>query len=250
MSDADTQGERIAKRIARAGICSRRAAEVLIAKGKVRIDGKVIDTPAIKVTDENCIEVNGKPLQEKEKTRLWIFHKPDQCITSNRDPEGRKTVFDLLPENMPRVLTVGRLDYNSEGLLLLTNDGELARYMELPDTGWTRRYRVRTRGKPTEETLRRLKKGITVEGVTYGSITATIDREQGSNCWLTVSLSEGKNREIRNVFGHFDHTVSRLLRTAYGPFQLGNLGKGEVKEVSGKVLKNALPAKMIKKLLG
>ncbi len=245
-----TQGERIAKRIARAGICSRGAAEALIAEGKVRIDGKVIDTPAIKVTDANRIEVNGKPLQAKEKTRLWLFHKPHSTITTDKDPDGRTTVFDVLPKDMPRVMSVGRLDYHSEGLLLLTNDGELARYMELPATGWTRRYRVRTHRTPTEATLRALKKGVTVDGMKYEPIIAAVDREQGSNCWLTVSLTEGKNREIRNVFGHFDHPVSRLLRTAYGPFQLGNLGKGEVKEVTGKVLKNALPAKMIKKLLG
>lgn len=246
---AEAQGERIAKRISRAGICSRRDAEKLIAEGKVTIDGEVIDTPAIRVLPEQVITVNGKTIAEKEPSRVWLFHKPSGYVTTNHDPEGRKTVFDVLPKDLPRVITVGRLDMNSEGLLILTNDGEIARHMELPSTGWTRRYRVRARGTPTAETLRQLKKGMTVDGIHYGSVTAEIDAEQakeGTNCWLTVSLQEGKKREIRILFQHMGHPISRLMRLSYGPFQLGSLARGEVKEVQKRILKSQLDEKFFK----
>ncbi|MGB1540361.1 MAG: pseudouridine synthase, partial [Rickettsiales bacterium] len=201
MQTADeVKSERIAKRISRAGVCSRRKAEVMITEGRVKVDGNIIDTPATLVTEASDIRIDGKPLPKNEPSRVWMLHKPHSVITTDNDPEGRTTVFDILPKDMPRVMTVGRLDLNSEGLLLLTNDGEIARHMELPATGWTRRYRVRTNGTPTAETLRQLKKGMVVDGVHYGSVSAQIDREQGSNCWLTVSLTEGKNREIRVLF--------------------------------------------------
>lgn len=244
-SPEEAQGERIAKRLSRAGVCSRRKAEELIAEGRVKVDGKVIDTPAIRVLPDAVILVDGKSIQKPEPTRVWMLHKPRGIVTTNNDPEGRQTVFDILPKELPRTITIGRLDLNSEGLLLLTNDGELARHFELPATGWTRRYRVRVHGTPTTETLRRLKKGMTVDGIHYGSVDAKVERE-GTNCWLNVALTEGKKREIRILFEHVGHPVSRLIRVSYGPFQLGNLEAGGVREVPRKVLRSQLGKKLLK----
>ncbi|MBU0725847.1 MAG: rRNA pseudouridine synthase [Alphaproteobacteria bacterium] len=234
--DGAKDGERIAKRIARAGICSRRDAEKLIAEGKVSVDGKVLDTPATIVTAASRITVNGKPLPDAEQTRLFRYHKPDGLVTTHKDPEGRKTIFQALPADLPRLISIGRLDLTSEGLLLLTNDGALARKLELPATGWIRRYRVRVHGRVDETALAELVKGVTVDGVRYGSIEAHLERQQGSNAWVSMSLREGKNREIRRVMEHLGLPVSRLIRVAYGPFQLGKLERGEVEEVPGKVL--------------
>lgn len=242
-ADDTEKGERIAKRLARAGLCSRREAERWIAEGRVAIDGKTLTTPAVTVDESSHITVDGKPLPESEPTRLWRYHKPAGLVTSHKDPQGRPTVFERLPEGMPRVISVGRLDLNSEGLLLLTNDGELARRMELPATGWVRRYRVRVHGEPDPTQLAALEKGITVDGVAYGPIKALLDRQQGSNAWLTVSLKEGKNREIRRVMDHLGWSVSRLIRVAYGPFQLGLLESGEVDEIPSRVIKEQLGGK-------
>jgi 23S rRNA pseudouridine2605 synthase len=234
------KGERIAKRIARAGICSRRDAERLIALGRVKLNGKVLDSPAVLVTDADAIICDGKPVGEAERTRVWRYHKPAGLVTTHRDPQGRPTVFERLPDGLPRVVSVGRLDLSSEGLLLLTNDGELARKLELPAAGWVRRYRVRVHGEVPPEILVGLERGITVDGVKYGPIKAVLDRQQGSNAWLTLSLKEGKNREIRKVMEHLGWPVSRLIRVAYGPFQLGSLPEGQVEEVPTKVVKEQL----------
>jgi len=239
-AEAPEKGERIAKRLARAGLCSRRDAERWIEDGRVSVDGKRLTSPACLVTEDSRILVDGKPLPESERTRLWRYHKDSGLVTSHKDELGRPTVFDKMPEGMPRVISVGRLDLNSEGLLLLTNDGELARRLELPSTGWVRRYRVRVHGTPKPEQLAELEKGITVDGVAYGPIKALLDRQQGSNAWLTVSLKEGKNREIRRVMEYLGWTVSRLIRIAYGPFQLGLLEPGEAEEVPARVLKEQL----------
>lgn len=247
LSKQATQGERIAKRMARAGVCSRRRAEELIADGRVMVNGETIDTPALKVLPEDEVMVDGKLIKKAEPTRLWLFNKPRGTVTTNHDPEGRDTVFDVLPRDMPRVITIGRLDLNSEGLLLLTNDGELSRFMELPATGWTRRYRVRVYGTPTAESLRQMKKGLSIDGVHYGSVTAKIESTTGDNCWVQVALTEGKNREIRRLFEHYGHDVSRLIRMSYGPFQLGNLDRGEIKEVPRPVLRTQLGEKFFKK---
>lgn len=229
--------ERIAKRMARAGLCSRREAEAWIEEGRVKVNGKKIFSPALNVSAADKITVDGNEVAEKEATRLWLYHKPSGLVTTHKDPEGRPTVFQALPKNMPRVISVGRLDLTSEGLLLLTNDGELARKLELPATGWIRRYRVRAYGAITPKMLDSMKRGLTIDGVKYGSAEATVEQKTGGNSWLTVSLTEGKNREIRKIFEHFDCKVNRLIRIAYGPFQLGNLPRGEVKEVTGKVIK-------------
>ncbi len=230
--------ERIAKRMARAGLCSRREAEVWIAEGRVSVNGKKISSPALNVSGSDSIKVDGKLLAAKEQARLWLYHKPTGLVTTHKDPEGRPTVFSALPKDLPRVISVGRLDLNSEGLLLLTNDGDLARKLELPATGWIRRYRVRVFGHITPAMISEMKKGVVSEGVHYGPVEAVVDGGKGDNAWLTVSLKEGKNREVRKIFEHFGCKVSRLMRLSYGPFQLGNLEKGEVKEVTGKVLKS------------
>ena len=241
MADAEAaKGERIAKRLARAGLCSRRDAERWIAEGRVAVDGKVLASPALTVTEGSDIRVDGKPLPAAEPARLWRYHKPAGLVTTHRDEQGRATVFDRLPAELPRVVSVGRLDLTSEGLLLLTNDGELARTLELPARGWLRRYRVRVHGATDAARLAALEAGVTIGGMNYGPIRAVLDREQGSNAWLTVSLHEGKNREIRRVMEHLGLRVSRLIRIAYGPFQLGELPRGAVEEVPRKVLREQL----------
>ena len=243
--DADTppaapEGERIAKVIARAGVCSRREAEKLIAEGRVTVDGKVLTSPALNVTGRETIVVDGNPLPAQEPTRLWRYYKEAGLVTTARDPEGRPTVFSRLPKDMPRVVSVGRLDVNTEGLLLLTNDGELARLLELPSTGWTRRYRARAHGRVTQAELDKLKEGVTVEGVRYGAIEAVLDKAQGSNVWITLSLKEGKNREVKKVLGSLGLAVNRLIRLSYGPFQCGDLQPGEVRLVPNRVLMDQL----------
>ncbi len=226
------KGERIAKVMARAGLCSRREAETWIREGRVFVDGAVLDSPAFCVTPENRIMVDEKPLPQKAPPRLWLYYKPKGLVTSHKDELGRPTLFDALPKDLPRVISVGRLDLNSEGLILLTNDGELARHLELPSTGWVRTYRVRVHGRVDPQTLKTLKNGITVEGTHYGAIMATLERQQGDNAWLLVSLKEGKNREIRRVFEFLGWQVNRLIRTHYGPYELGTLKPGEVKAVA------------------
>jgi 23S rRNA pseudouridine2605 synthase len=237
-------GERIAKVMARVGLCSRRDAESWITAGRVSVNGAVISTPALNVTANDQIRVDGKPLPQRERTRLFLFHKPVGLVTTHDDPQQRATVFDALPKDLPRLLTVGRLDINSEGLLLLTNDGGLARVLELPETGWLRRYRARAYGDVTQQQLDRLRAGITVEGVRYGAIEATLDRTQGSNVWLTIGIREGKNREIRNVLRAIDLQVNRLIRISFGPFQLGELPVGEVEEVGTRILREQLGARI------
>lgn len=247
---AEFEGERIAKVIARAGICSRRDAERLIAEGRVTVDGEVLKSPARNVGPDSVVVVDGKTLAGPERTKLWRYHKPAGLVTTHKDPEGRRTVFDALRSQLPRVISIGRLDLNSEGLLLLTNDGALARRLELPETGWTRRYRVRVHGTPDPDRLAALAQGITVEGIRYGGIDAAIDRVQGRNAWLTVGLKEGKNREIRRVLEHLGLQVGRLIRIAYGPFQLGLLEPGAVEEVPPKVIREQLGIKAPKRVHG
>ena len=239
-SNSETEGERIAKYLAHAGIASRREAEKLIEAGRVAVNGKTLKTPAFKVTPGDEITLDGEPVAGRPPTRLWRHHKPEGRLTTHKDPEGRETVFEHLPREIGRVISIGRLDLNSEGLLLLTNDGELARILELPATGWTRRYRVRAFGDVTEAQLEKLKHGTTVEGVQYGPIEATIDRRTGANIWLTLSLKEGKNREVRKVLASLGLQVNRLMRLAYGPFQLGALEKGETEEIKLSVLRDQL----------
>ena len=236
----DELSERIAKRLSRAGICSRREAERWITDGRITVDGKKISEQGTLVTTSSDIRVDGKPVAAPQATRLWRYHKPAGLLCTNKDPEGRDTIFDRLPTHLPRVMSVGRLDFDSEGLLLLTNDGGLARKLELPETGWVRRYRVRMFGTPNDKDIAALRNGIVIDGMKYGSIDATIDSSKGSNAWLTVSLREGKNREIRKVFEHLGYPVNRLIRTAYGPFQLGKLDRGGVEEVPRRVLKDQL----------
>jgi 23S rRNA pseudouridine2605 synthase len=232
------EGERLAKRIARAGLCSRREAERWIEEGRVKVAGQVVKTPALNVSETDSISVDGKLLQANEPMRLWLYHKPPGLMTTHKDPEGRPTVFEVLPKTLPRVISVGRLDMNSEGLLLLTNDGGLARKLELPSNGWIRRYRVRAYGAVPDSMIEAAKTGVSIEGVNYGSVEIAIDSQKGNNSWFTVSLKEGKNREIRRIFEHFGCKVSRLMRTSYGPFALGALPKGELKEVTTRVIKS------------
>ncbi|MDR2309349.1 MAG: pseudouridine synthase [Brucellaceae bacterium] len=245
MTAQGDEGERIAKRLARVGIASRREAESMIAAGRVAVNGKVLTSPAVNVLRSDRITVDNKVLQQAERTRLWLYHKPAGLVTTNRDPEGRPTVFDALPEELPRVLSVGRLDINTEGLLLLTNDGGLSRVLELPATGWLRRYRVRAHGSVTQAQLDELKNGIAVDGVFYGSVEATLEREQGSNVWLNIGLREGKNREVKNILGALGLAVSRLIRVSFGPFQLGDLEEGAVREIRGRTLRDQLGEKLV-----
>jgi 23S rRNA pseudouridine2605 synthase len=237
-------GERIAKVVSRAGLASRRDAEQWIVQGRVSVNGRVINSPALDVTSRDVITVDGKPLPERERTRLFMFHKPRGLMTTHADPEGRPTVFDNLPEGLPRLISIGRLDFNTEGLLLLTNDGGLARVLELPDTGWLRRYRVRAHGEVTQDQLDALKKGVEVDGVKYGPIDAVLERDQGANVWLVFAIREGKNREVRNVMAHLGLEVNRLIRVSYGPFQLGELAEGQVEEVKTRVLREQLGEKV------
>jgi 23S rRNA pseudouridine2605 synthase len=234
--DAAGTPERVAKRIARSGFCSRRDAERLIAAGRVAIDGQVLSSPAVTVTDANRVTIDGEPMPQLEPARLFRYHKPAGVLTAARDPEGRPTIYDRLPEGLPRLMPIGRLDLSSEGLLLLTNDGELKRRLELPATGWLRRYRARVHGRIDESRLAALQQGIEIDGFQYGPIQATLDRVQGSNAWLSVALREGKNREIRRVLEHFGWAVNRLIRVSFGPFQLGGLAPGAIEEVPAKVL--------------
>ena len=236
----DRAPERIAKVIARAGLCSRRDAERWIAAGRVAVDGEVLTSPAVTVGAGSDIRVDGQPLPEPQRARLWRYHKPVGLVTTHRDERGRPTVFGALPAGLPRLVSIGRLDLNSEGLLLLTNDGALARRLELPATGWVRRYRVRVHGLVEPARLAALAKGVTIDGIAYGPIRAQLDRQQGSNAWLTLSLREGRNREVRRVLEHLGHPVTRLIRIAYGPFQLGQLERGAIEEVTGKVLREQL----------
>jgi 23S rRNA pseudouridine2605 synthase len=238
-------GERIAKVVARAGLASRRDAEEMITQGRVSVNGRVINSPALDVTENDTITVDGAPLPERERTRLFLYHKPRGLMTTHADPEGRPTVFDNLPEGLPRLISIGRLDFNTEGLLLLTNDGGLARVLELPDTGWLRRYRVRAHGEVTQAQLDQLQAGVEVDGVKYGPIEAQLERDQGANVWLVVAIREGKNREVRNVLGHLGLEVNRLIRVSYGPFQLGELAEGEVQEIKSRVLREQLGEKVI-----
>jgi 23S rRNA pseudouridine2605 synthase len=237
-------GERIAKVIARAGLASRREAEAWVEAGRVTVNGETIRSPARDVTDSDHITVDGVPLPERERTRLFLYHKPRGLMTTHADPQGRPTIFEKLPANLPRLISVGRLDLTTEGLLLLTNDGALARVLELPATGWLRRYRVRAHGAVTQSDLDPLRKGVTISGIHYGAIDAAVDRLQGSNIWLTFAIREGKNREVRNVLSHLGLTVTRLIRVSFGPFQLRELDVGEVEEVPTRTLREQLGDKL------
>jgi 23S rRNA pseudouridine2605 synthase len=239
-------GQRIAKVIARAGVCSRRDAEAWIAEGRVTVNGKTLSSPAFNVTEDDDVRVDGQPLAAPERTRLFLFHKPRGLVTTARDPEGRRTVFSALPPDLPRVVTVGRLDINTEGLLLITNDGGLARVLELPSTGWLRRYRVRAHGTIDQAALDRLVDGVTIDGIDYQGVEAKLDREQGANAWLTLGLREGKNREIKKILEHLGLAVNRLIRISFGPFELGDLPEGEVMEVRTRVLRDQLGVKLAK----
>jgi len=233
-------GERIAKVIARAGVCSRRDAEKLIAEGRVALNGEKITTPALRVDEDALITIDGQPVPTAEPTRLWRYHKPTGLVTSHRDPKGRPTVFANLPKNLPRVVSVGRLDINSEGLLLLTNDGELARKLEMPSEGWVRRYRARLFGKVSQADLDRLANGATVDGVRYGPVTAELERAKGPYAWANISLKEGKNREVKRLMEHLGLKVARLIRVSFGPFHLGNLEQNAVEEIAGRVWREQL----------
>ncbi len=240
MSDDTASGERIAKVIARAGICSRRDAEKMIAEGRVALNGEPVTTPATKVGENDVIAIDGKPLDEPEPARLWRYHKPSGLVTTHKDPQGRPTVFANLPKSMPRVVSVGRLDFNSEGLLLLTNDGDLARRLELPASGWTRRYRARLFGKVAQTDLDKLATGITIDGVKYGPVIADLERSKGVYSWALVSLKEGKNREVKRVMERIGVKVARLIRVQFGPFHLGHLEPGQTEEIPAKLWREHL----------
>lgn len=240
MSNSPPPGDRIAKVLSRAGVASRREAERMIAEGRVSVNGKNIDSPALNVTEQDRIAVDGKPVSAPDHARLWLYHKPVGRVTTTRDEQGRPTIFDDLPPDLPRVMTVGRLDLNSEGLLLLTNDGGIKRRLELPSTGWLRRYRVRLKGRPQDSDFDPLRNGLHVEGEDFQPMTVTLDRQQGANAWITVALREGKNREIRRAMEAIGFAVNRLIRVSYGPFQLGNLKPGAVEEIRRRVLRDQL----------
>jgi 23S rRNA pseudouridine2605 synthase len=239
------EAERIAKVMARAGLCSRREAEAWIIAGRVSVNGAPISSPALDVTARDKITVDGKPLPQRERTRLLLYNKPPGLVTTSADPQGRPTIFGGLPKDLPRLISVGRLDLNTEGLLLLTNDGGLARVLELPQTGWLRRYRVRAFGKVMQPQLDALRKGVEIDGVRYGAIEASVEREQGSNVWLTFAIREGKNREVRNVLRHLGLHVNRLIRVSFGPFQLGELASGHVEEVKTRILREQLGERIV-----
>src|SRR5215471_11115745 len=239
------QGHRIAKVLARAGLCSRRQAEEWIAAGRVAVNSATISSPAVNVSERDRITVDGKPLPRRERTRLFLYHKPVGLVSTNADPQGRLTVFDALPKDLPRLMSVGRLDIGTEGLLLLTNDGGLARVLELPDTAWVRRYRVRAHGRISQGDLDKLRDGITIDGIQYAAIEATLEREQGANVWLSFEIREGKNREVRNVLRHLDLQVNRLIRVEFGPFGLGELPAGAIEEVETGNLRKQLGARLI-----
>jgi 23S rRNA pseudouridine2605 synthase len=247
MDNNSKSGERIAKVMARAGLASRREAEVWIAAGRVSVNGAVISSPALNIGPRDLVAVDGAPLGQRERTRLFLYHKVPGLVTTHHDPEGRPTIFDALPKSLPRLISVGRLDLNTEGLLLLTNDGGLARALELPSTAWLRRYRVRAFGEVTQPQLDGLRKGITVDGVRYGAIEATLERQQGSNVWLTFAIREGKNREVRNVLRSLHLHVNRLIRVAFGPFELGELPDCAVQEVETAALKKLLGPEIVAK---
>jgi 23S rRNA pseudouridine2605 synthase len=249
MNDQTTNakfGERIAKVIARAGLTSRREAEEWIAAGRVAVNGTVIDSSALNVTSRDRISVDGEPLPARERTRLFLYHKPRGLMTTHVDPQGRPTIFQSLPPNLPRLISVGRLDFNTEGLLLLTNDGALARMLELPATGWLRRYRVRAHGSISQGRLDELRDGVTISGIRYGPIEAALDRVQGTNVWLSLAIREGKNREVRNVLSHLGLTITRLIRVSFGPFRLGELAEGAIEEVRTRVLREQLGERLVR----
>ena len=239
-TNKDVSGERIAKVMARAGLASRREAAAWIAAGRVSVNGAVISSPALNVTPSDRITVDGTPLRSRERTRLFLYHKPRGLVTTHSDPQGRDTIFRALPKGLPRLISIGRLDINTEGLLLLTNDGGLARVLELPATGWLRQYRVRALGRVQQDALDRLRAGITIDGIRYGPIEATLDREQGANVWLTIGIREGKNREVRKVLETLGLKVNRLIRVAFGPFELGDLDDGAVREIETGKLRETL----------
>ena len=232
--------ERIAKVIARAGICSRREAEVYISDGRVKVNSELLESPAFTVTASDIIEVDNVRLDKAEPPRLWRYHKPRGLVVSNKDEKGRDTIFTKLPESLPRVISIGRLDIDSEGLLLLTNDGELSRHLELPATGWTRKYRVRVHGRVEEAKLEEIAEGVNIDGVQYGPVLARLDTQKNSNAWLTIAIKEGRNREVRNIMEYLGYSVTRLLRLSYGPFLLGKLEAGQVEEVKPSVLAQQL----------
>lgn len=240
MSTKPPAGDRIAKVIARAGLASRREAERMIEAGRVSVNGKTINRAALNVTGKDRITVDGRALSEPEPPRLWLYHKPTGLVTTTRDEQGRATIYDELPDDLPRVMSVGRLDLNSEGLLLLTNDGGIKRKLELPSTGWVRKYRVRVNGRPTDDTFEPLRTGLTVDGERFQPMTVTLDRQQGANAWVSVAIREGKNREIRRAMDAVGLNVNRLIRVSYGPFQLGQLKPGEVQEIRPRILRDQL----------
>ncbi|WP_300032232.1 pseudouridine synthase [uncultured Roseobacter sp.] len=239
-TDTPPPGDRIAKVLSRAGIASRREAERMIEAGRVSVNGEKITSPALNVTAADKITVDGKEVGEPDPPRIWLYHKPTGLVSTDNDEKGRETIYDHLPDDMPRVMSIGRLDLNSEGLLLLTNDGGVKRRLELPSTGWLRRYRVRVNGRPTDDTLEPLRRGITADGEHFQPMTVTLDRQQGANAWLTVGLREGRNREIRRALAEVGLSVNRLIRISYGPFQLGELKQGMVEELRRKVVRDQL----------
>ncbi|HUQ36453.1 MAG TPA: pseudouridine synthase [Aestuariivirga sp.] len=243
---SEFEGERIAKVIARAGVCSRREAEQLILDGHVTLNHKVLKTAAINVTDADQIRINGKPLPQKEESKLWRYHKPEGLVVSHKDPQGRPSVFDKLAQQLPRVVSIGRLDINTEGLLLLTNDGEIERLLELPSSGWIRRYRVRAYGKMDDAGLAKLGQGVEIEGVRYGPVEARVESSQGDNVWMTVAIREGKNREVKKICEYLGLQVNRLIRTSFGPFQLGELKRGGIEEIPQKFWQEQLGGKFRK----
>ena len=240
MTNTSPPGDRIAKVLARRGVASRREVERMIEASRVSVNGKIIDSPALNVTASDRISVDGKEVAEAEHSRLWLYHKPVGLVTTDKDEKGRTTVFESLPPDMPRVMSVGRLDITSEGLLLLTNDGEIKRRLELPTTGWLRKYRVRIKGQPTEETFTPLRKGLTLDGERFQPMEVSLDRQQGANAWATVAIREGRNREVRRAMEAVGLTVNRLIRVSYGPFRLGELKAGAVEEIRTRVMKDQL----------